>query len=81
VLPCHSTYFMNVDFRPLGFDGSDVDFCRYLTIEAGVTVVPVSALYASDDIDHLVRFCFCKRDEVLNAAVDRLSAHFVKGTA
>jgi aspartate/methionine/tyrosine aminotransferase len=81
VLPCHSTYFMNVDFRALGFDGSDVDFCRYLTIEAGVTVVPVSALYASDDIDHLVRFCFCKRDEVLNAAVDRLSAHFVKRTA
>ena len=76
VLPCHSTYFMNVDFRPLGFDAGDVEFCRYLTIEAGVTVVPVSALYASDDIDHLVRFCFCKRDEVLNAAIDCLSTHF-----
>jgi aspartate/methionine/tyrosine aminotransferase len=81
VLPCHSTYFMNVDFRPLGFDMSDVEFCRYLTIEAGVTVVPVSALYASDDIDHLVRFCFCKRDEVLNAAIDCLSTHFAKPTA
>lgn len=81
VLPCHSTYFMNVDFRPLGFDGNDVDFCRYLTVEAGVTVVPVSALFASDDIDHLVRFCFCKRDDVLNAAVDRLSSHFVKRSA
>jgi aspartate/methionine/tyrosine aminotransferase len=56
VLPCHSTYFMNVDFRPLRFDGTDEDFCRYLTVEAGVTVVPVSALYATDDIDHLVRF-------------------------
>jgi aspartate/methionine/tyrosine aminotransferase len=81
VLPCHSTYFMNVDFRPLGFDGGDVDFCRYLTLEAGVTVVPVSALYASDDIDHLVRFCFCKRDEVLNGAIDRLSTHFMKRRA
>ncbi len=81
VLPCHSTYFMNVDFRPLGFDTGDVEFCHYLTLEAGVTVVPVSALYASDDIDHLVRFCFCKRDEVLNAAVDRLSSHFVKRSA
>ena len=76
VLPCHSTYFMNVDFRPLGFDSGDVEFCRYLTIEAGVTVVPVSALYACDDIDHLVRFCFCKRDEVLNAAIDCLGKHF-----
>lgn len=81
VLPCHSTYFMNVDFRPLGFDAGDVDFCRYLTVEAGVTAVPVSALYATDDIDHLIRFCFCKRDEVLNGAIDRLSAHFVKRTA
>lgn len=81
VLPCDSTYFMNADFRPLGFEGSDVEFCRYLTLEAGVTVVPVSALYATDDIDHLVRFCFCKRDEVLSAAVARLSEHFVKSTA
>ena len=80
VLPCHSTYFMNVDFRPLGFDSGDVEFCRYLTIEAGVTVVPVSALYASDDIDHLVRFCFCKRDEVLNAAIDCLGKHFAART-
>jgi aspartate/methionine/tyrosine aminotransferase len=80
VLPCHSTYFMNVDFRPLGFDSGDVEFCRYLTIEAGVTVVPVSALYACDDIDHLVRFCFCKRDEVLNAAIDRLDTHFAART-
>ncbi|TFH46883.1 MAG: aminotransferase class I/II-fold pyridoxal phosphate-dependent enzyme, partial [Lysobacterales bacterium] len=81
VLPCHSTYFMNVDFRPLASNAGDVDFCRYLTVEAGVTAVPVSALYASDDINHLIRFCFCKRDEVLNAALDRLRAHFVKRTA
>lgn len=81
VLPCDSTYFMNVDFRPLGFNGNDEDFCRYLTLEAGVTVVPVSALYANDDINHLVRFCFCKRDEVLLAAVDRLTSHFVEHTA
>jgi aspartate/methionine/tyrosine aminotransferase len=81
VLPCHATYFMNVDFRPLGFNGSDEDFCRYLTLEAGVTVVPVSALYATDDINHLVRFCFCKHEQVLRAAVDRLSSHFTERTA
>jgi len=81
VLPCHSTYFMNAGYRDLGFNGGDVEFCRYLTVEAGVTVVPVSALYARDDIDHLVRFCFCKRDEVLDSAVQRLSAHFSKHSA
>ena len=43
VLPCGSTYFLNVDFRPLGFVGTDVEFCEHITIEAGVTMVPLSA--------------------------------------
>jgi aspartate/methionine/tyrosine aminotransferase len=76
VMPCGATYFMNADYRPLGFDGTDVDFCRHVTIEAGVTVLPVSALYATPDVDHLVRFCFCKKDAVLQGAVDRLRAFF-----
>ena len=76
VLPCDSTYFMNADFRPLGFTGNDVEFCRHLTIEAGVTVVPLSALYAEDGYQHLVRFCFCKRYPVLEGALERLSTHF-----
>ena len=47
-----------------------------MTIEAGVTVLPVSALYGDQGVEHLVRFCFCKRDAVLGAAVERLEAHF-----
>ena len=76
VMPCGATYFMNADYRPLGFEGTDVDFCRHVTIEAGVTVLPVSALYATPDVDHLVRFCFCKKDAVLQGAVDRLRGFF-----
>ncbi len=76
VLPTAATYFMNADYRPLGFEGTDVDFCRHVTVEAGVTVLPVSALYATPDVDHLVRFCFCKKDEVLDGAVDRLRNFF-----
>ena len=67
---------MNADFRPLGFNGDDIAFCRHLTIEAGVTVLPVSALYAEAGPQHLVRFCFCKRDEVVQGAIERLEAHF-----
>ena len=67
---------MNADYRPLGFAGGDVDFCRHVTVEAGVTVLPVSALYATPDVDHLVRFCFCKKDEVLEGALDRLRKFF-----
>jgi aspartate/methionine/tyrosine aminotransferase len=76
VLPCDATYFMNADFRPLGFNGDDVDVCRVLTTEAGVTAVPVSALYAEAGVDHLIRFCFCKKAEVLEAAVTRLRGYF-----
>jgi aspartate/methionine/tyrosine aminotransferase len=78
VMPCGATYFMNADYRPLGFQGTDVDFCRHVTVEAGVTVLPVSALYATPDVDHLVRFCFCKKDEVLGGALDRLRDFFGK---
>ncbi|MDP6830826.1 MAG: aminotransferase [Alphaproteobacteria bacterium] len=76
VMPTGATYFMNADYRPLGFDGTDVDFCRHVTVEAGVTVLPVSALYATPDVDHLVRFCFCKKDAVLQAVVERLQNFF-----
>ena len=76
VLPCASTYFMNADFRPLGFAGTDEKFCRHVTIEAGVTVLPVSALYATPDVNHLVRFCFCKKDEILQQTITKLAAHF-----
>ncbi|UYN93056.1 MAG: aminotransferase [Enhydrobacter sp.] len=78
VLPAHGTYFVTTDFRPLGFNGSDEDFCRHITTAAGVTAVPVSAFY--DDPmaapRHLARFCFCKHDETLDKAVDRLRRHF-----
>ena len=76
VIACEGTYFITGDYRPLGFEGNDVDFCWYITAEAGVTAVPVSAFYVSGEVDHFVRFCFCKRDEVLDEAIDRLGKVF-----
>ena len=78
VIACEGTYFITGDFRPLGFDGTDVDFCRHITVEAGVTAVPVSAFYISGEVDHFVRFCFCKKDALLDAAVERLASAFVR---
>jgi aspartate/methionine/tyrosine aminotransferase len=80
VLDSAGTYFLTVDFRPLGFDGDDEAFCRHITREAGVTAVPVSAFYGEGDIDHFARFCFCKKDAVLDEALVRLKRHF-KGHA
>jgi aspartate/methionine/tyrosine aminotransferase len=79
-IACAGTYFITGDFRPLGFQGNDVDFCRHITIEAGVTAVPVSAFYISGEVDHFVRFCFCKKDALLDSAIERLAAAFGKGS-
>jgi aspartate/methionine/tyrosine aminotransferase len=78
VLPTQGTYFITTDFAPLGFNGDDVAFCRYITEEAGVTAIPVSAFYDEGDAPrHYARFAFCKRPEVLAEAVARLRRHFV----
>ena len=76
VLESAGTYFLNVDFRPLGFNGPDDEFCKLITREAGVAAVPVSAFCETSEIRHLARFCFCKKDEVLVEASDRLARYF-----
>jgi len=75
VLPTQGSYFITTDFRPLGFTGDDVAFCRALTVEAKVTAIPVTAFYASADApNHYARFAFCKADALLDAALERIAA-------
>ncbi|GAA3723204.1 pyridoxal phosphate-dependent aminotransferase [Gordonia hankookensis] len=65
-------YFVCADPRPLGFDDG-VSFCRMLPERIGVAAVPVSAFV--DDVGpwrHLVRFAFCKREDVIAEAAQRL---------
>ncbi len=76
IVPCAGTYFLTTDFRPLGFNGDDVDFCRHITTEARVTAVPVSAFYESGEVRHFARFAFCKEEAALEEAIARLRAHF-----
>lgn len=76
VLPCYGSYFLIADIRSVGFNGEDDEFCRMLTIEAGVTAVPVSAFYEASGIRHFARFCFAKRDEAIDEALRRMTAHF-----
>ena len=76
VMGSAGTYFVCADFRSLGFNGTDEAFCRHITEDAGVAAVPLSAFYEKGDVDRFVRFCFCKRDQVLDEAVARLGRHF-----
>jgi aspartate/methionine/tyrosine aminotransferase len=72
VIRCEGTYFLTLDFGPLDLDGDDAALARRMTIEAGVTSVPVSAFYASAAPRNYIRLCFAKRDAVLDEAVDRM---------
>lgn len=66
------TYYVIADIRPLGF-GDDLDFCRMLPAKAGVAAVPCSVFWNNRSQGrHLVRFCFCKRDETLAEGIRRL---------
>ncbi len=73
VAPCAGTYFISADIAPLGF-ADDIALCRTMTVEAGVTAVPMSAFYDKDGPKNFVRFCFSKRDGVLDEAIGRMSA-------
>ena len=72
VLRPAGTYFVNADVRPLGYDDG-VAFCRELPERAGVVAIPTSVFSAGPErVRSLVRFAFCKREEVIDEAAARL---------
>ncbi|GAB3493850.1 pyridoxal phosphate-dependent aminotransferase [Nocardiopsis coralliicola] len=76
VLRPQGTYFVMADVRPLGFSDG-VELARALPGTAGVACVPAQVLYDNADAGrHLVRFAYCKRDDVLDRAVEQLTAAF-----
>jgi N-succinyldiaminopimelate aminotransferase len=75
VFPSHGSYFVVADAAPLGFPDA-VDFCRTLPERAGVVAIPLSAFYTSahrGEARSLVRFAFCKKEEVLERAAAQLA--------
>ena len=68
------TYFVLADHRPFGFE-DDVSFVHHLITEVGVAAIPPSAFYTnSDEGERLVRFAFCKDDEIIDEALEKLAA-------
>jgi aspartate/methionine/tyrosine aminotransferase len=74
VAPASATYFVVADIRSRGALEDDVSYCKRMVAEAGVAAVPLSAFYDAGGPNHFVRFCFSKRDAVLDAALERLAA-------
>ncbi|MBX8825475.1 aminotransferase [Ochrobactrum sp. SFR4] len=67
-----ATYFAVADISDLDKDGDDLAFSQRLTCEAGVTPVPVSSFYSERNITSHVRFCFAKKLDTLETAINRL---------
>ncbi|MDH6580405.1 pyridoxal phosphate-dependent aminotransferase [Kitasatospora sp. MAP5-34] len=66
------TYFITTDITPLG-EKDGLEFCRSLPERCGVVAIPNVVFYDNTDAGRsLIRFTFCKRDDVLSEAVARL---------
>ncbi|GAB4167154.1 MAG: pyridoxal phosphate-dependent aminotransferase [Rhodocyclaceae bacterium] len=71
LLPCSGTYFQSVRYGAIS-DEPDTAFAARLTKETGVASIPVSVFYADGLDDHVLRFCFAKREDTLAMACERL---------
>lgn len=70
-LPTKGSYFQVASYERIS-SLPDMEFAQWLTKEHGVATIPVSAFYSNKKDDKLIRFCFAKKEETLNDAVDRL---------
>ena len=72
VLPAEGTYFLSVDLAGSGLAVDDVAFCERAVVEAGVAAIPISAFYAEEPVSSVIRLCFAKKAETLDAGIERL---------
>lgn len=72
VLPCASTWFVNVDLTASDIAMTDVEWCNWAIETIGVAGIPVSAFCDSDPVTNVVRLCHAKEDATLDAAIERL---------
>ncbi|MBC2769115.1 methionine aminotransferase [Pusillimonas minor] len=72
----HSTFFLLANYKNLSSEPEST-FAKKLTVENGVTVIPLSAFYMNPESkaanNHLVRFCFAKQRQTLDNALARLA--------
>ncbi|RAM64847.1 pyridoxal phosphate-dependent aminotransferase [Herbaspirillum rubrisubalbicans] len=72
LLPSQGTYFQCVKYGAIS-DLPEAEFCQWLTSEIGVAAIPISAFYNTPRESGIVRFCFAKKDETLQLALERLA--------
>lgn len=70
-LPSYGSYFQCYSYENIS-DESDKEFAIRLASDYGVASIPVSAFYHSGKDDHVIRFCFAKKEETIDQAIERL---------
>ena len=70
-LPSYGSYFQLYSYNEID-DTTEKEFAINLTKEFGVATIPVSAFYRVEKNNQVLRFCFSKKEETLDAAVERL---------
>ncbi len=70
-LETHGSYFQIYSYKEINQD-PDFEFAKQLVAIHGVAAIPVSAFYQSGKDDKVLRFCFAKKKETLEAAVNKL---------
>jgi methionine aminotransferase len=66
------SFFQLVDYSTVS-ELPEAEFCQWLTTEIGVAAIPLSAFYQGGFEQRIARFCFAKKDETLNLALERLA--------
>jgi methionine aminotransferase len=70
-IPSHGSYFECYSYAGLS-NMSDKDFAIHLTKNYGVATIPVSAFYKNAEDNKVIRFCFAKKEETLQKAIEGL---------
>lgn len=73
LLRSHGSYFVCATYENISSLPA-MEFCLRMTKEVGVATIPVSAFYIDGKDDHVIRFCFSKKDETIIQAAEKLSA-------
>lgn len=74
-IPSKGSFFQLYDYSGLSNE-DELSYVKRLTVEAGVSAIPVSSFYADKRNQGLLRFCFAKEDATLREAGARLKAFF-----
>jgi methionine aminotransferase len=71
LLPSLGSYFQVASYAPISTE-PDTTFCIRLAKEFGVAAIPLSVFNANGEDRNLIRFCYAKRDDTLDAAIEKL---------